>query len=75
LFIVADFNLLSSTVLFDSSFGQKSVFVVNITDDTKYEPKDSSFIITLDIPENAELLGVALGENNTATISIIDNDS
>ena len=72
--IAADFDLPSSNVLFDSS-GQETTFTVNIIDDTKYEPKDSSFIITLDIPETAKSLGVTLGENSTATISIIDNDS
>ena len=72
--IAADFNLLSSNVLFDSS-GQETVFTVNIIDDTIYEPRDSSFVITLVIPETAKLLGVTLGENSTATVSIIDNDS
>jgi len=75
LFIAADFELLSTNVLFDSSLGQVTHFVVNIIDDTKYEPNNSSFIITLVIPETAEPLGVTLGENSTTTISIIDNYS
>ena len=75
LIIVADFNLPSSNVLFDSSSGQETVFTVNIIDDTIYEPRNSSFVITIVIPESAKPLGVTLGENSTATISIIDNDS
>ena len=75
MYTVEDFKLISSNVLFDPSFGQESVFTVNIIDDTKYEPQDSSFTITLAIPETVEPLGVTLGENITTTISIIDNDS
>lgn len=62
-------------MIFGSSFGQKAVFVVDIIDDTKYEPTDSSFMLMLVIPETAKPLGVVLGENNTAIVSIIDNDS
>ena len=72
--IAADFDLPSSNVLFDSS-GQETTFTVNIVDDTKYEPKDSSFILMLVISETAKPLGFTLGENSAATISIIDNDS
>lgn len=75
LLIDADFDILSSNVLFDSSFGQETKFTVNIIDDLKYEPEDSSFIIMLVIPETAKLFGVTLGENSITTISIIDNDS
>ena len=75
LYTAADFDLPSSNVLFNSSFGQETVFSVNITDDVIYEPKDSSFTLMLVVPETAKPLGVALGENSIATISIIDNDS
>ena len=74
-FVADDFDLLSSNVIFDSSFGQETVFIVNIIDDTKYEPKDSSFMLMLAISETAKPLGVVLGENSTANVSIIDNDS
>ena len=75
LIVVADFNLSSSNVLFDFSSGQETTFTVNIIDDTIYEPRNSSFVITIVVPEAAKLLGVTLGENSTATISIIDDDS
>ena len=61
--------------MFDPSSGQETMFTINILDNTKYEIKDSSFIIMLKIPEAAKLLGVTLEENSFATISIIDNDS
>ena len=66
---------MSSNVLFHPSSGQETMITVNIIDDTKYEPRDSSFIIMLVIPEIAKPLGVTLGENSIATVSIIDNDS
>ena len=75
LLIAADFDILSSNVIFDSSIGQETVFAINIIDDTLYEPKDSLFMIMLVIPESVKPLGVTLGENSIATISIIDNDS
>ena len=75
LLIDADFDILTSNVLFDSSIGQEALFAINIIDDIIYEPVDSSFIIMLVIPEAAKLFGVSLGKNSFATISIIDNDS
>ena len=74
-FVAGDFDLMSSNLIFDSSFGQDTVFTVNIIDDTKYEPADSSFMLMLVIVEAFRSLGVALGENSTAIVSIIDNDS
>ena len=74
-FVVADFDLPSSNVLFNSSIGQETVITVYITDDIIYEPRDSSFTLTLVVPETAKPLGVTIGEYDVTTISIIDNDS
>ena len=51
------------------------MFTVDIIDDIKYEPSISVFNISIDIDNAAKQLGVIVGENSTATISIIDNDS
>ena len=66
--MAADFDLPSSNVLFNSSFGQETVFTINTTDDIIYEPEDSLFTLMLVVPETSKPLGVTLGENNIATI-------
>ena len=61
--------------MFDPTNGREAVLTVDIIDDIKYEPGNSSFSITISIDENAKPLGVILGDNKTATIFITDNDS
>lgn len=65
----------ASEIIFDSGSDQEIVFTVDIIDDTRYEPSISAFNISIVIDDDAKPLGVILGENSTATIFIIDNDS
>lgn len=75
MFLAADFNLTESEIIFESAGDQTTTFTVDIIDDIIYEPFVSVFNITLVLGDAAKPLGATLGENSTATISIIDNDS
>ena len=72
--VASDFNV-PQQVLFNTINGQETILIVDIIDDIKYEPGNSSFSITISIDDNAKPLGVILGDNKTATIFITDNDS
>jgi len=72
--LASDFNV-PQQVLFDPINGQEAILTVDIVDDIKYEPGNSSFSITIVIEDNAKPLGVILGDNKTASIFITDNDS
>ena len=73
--LVADFNVTTSEIIFDSASGQEATFTVDIIDDIRYEPRSSIFNISIVLDDAAKPLGAALGNYSTATISIIDNDS
>ena len=73
--LAADFNVTTSEIIFDSASDQETMFTVDIIDDIRYEPYTSVFNISIVVDDAAKPLGVTLGENSTATISIIDNDS
>ena len=72
---MTDFNVSSLDVLFNITYGQEATFTISITDDVVYEPEDSSIAMSIWIGSFAEKLGVTIGENSTAIVSIIDNDS
>lgn len=71
----ADFNLTAAEIIFNSSSNQAAAFTVEIIDDIIYEPFESVFNISIVLDNAAGPLGATLGEDNTATIHIIDNDS
>ena len=70
-----DFKITTSEIIFDSASDQEIMFTVDIIDDIRYEPHTSIFNISIVLDDTAKPLGAILGDNSTATISIIDNDS
>lgn len=74
-FLVADFNLTTSEITFNSASNQVTMFTVDIIDDIIYEPSIDVFNISIVLDAAAKPLGATLGENSAITIFIIDNDS
>ena len=72
--VASDFNV-PQRVSFDPTNEKEAILTVDIVDDVKYEPGSASFSITISVDDNATRLGVILGDDKTAYISIIDNDS